>query len=45
MVLVNKEAVAKTALDSEYQASYQAVDATRWYGVAYTTRIQEIRDY
>lgn len=45
MLLVNKEAVAKTALDSEYQACYQEVDAKRWYGVAYTTRIQEIRDY
>jgi hypothetical protein len=45
MLLVNKEAVAKTALDSEYQACYQEVDDRRWYGVAYTTRIQEIRDY
>jgi hypothetical protein len=45
MLLVNKEVVAKTALDSEYQACYQKLDAKRWYGVAYTTRIQEIRDY
>ncbi|HZD33021.1 MAG TPA: hypothetical protein VE779_15330 [Candidatus Angelobacter sp.] len=45
MLLVNKEVVAKTALDSEYQACYQKLDANRWYGIAYTTRIQEIRDY
>lgn len=45
MLLVNKEVVAKTALDSEYQACYQKIDDTRWYGLAYTTRIQEIRDY
>ena len=45
MLLVNKEVVAKTALDSEYQACYQKLDAKRWYGIAYSTRIQEIRDY
>jgi len=45
MLLVNKEVVAKTALDSEYHACYQQVDEKRWYGIAYTTRIQEIRDY
>jgi len=45
MLLVNKEVVAKTALDSEYQACYQMLDVKRWYGIAYTTRIQEIRDY
>ena len=45
MVLVNKEVVAKFALDSEYRACYQKVDATRWYGIAYATRIQEIHDY
>jgi hypothetical protein len=37
MLLVNKEVVAKTALDSEYHACYQKLDAKRWYGVAYTT--------
>ena len=45
MVLVNKEVVAKMALDSEYAACYQKVSQDRWYGVAYTTRIQEIREY
>lgn len=45
MLLVNKEVVAKTALDSEYQACYQKLNPRRWYGIAYTTRIQEVRDY
>jgi len=45
MLLVNSEAVAKTALETEYDATYQQLDANRWYGVAYTTRIQEIRGY
>lgn len=45
MLLVNKEVVAKMALDSEYQACYQKLAADRWYGVAYTTRIQEIHEY
>ena len=45
MLLVNKEVVAKMALDSEYQACYQQLSADRWYGVAYTTRIQEIHEY
>jgi len=45
MLLVNKEVVAKMALDSEYEACYQKVSLDRWYGVAYTTRIQEIREY
>jgi hypothetical protein len=45
MLLVNKEVVAKLALEGEYQACYQQFDATRWYGIAYSTRIQEIHDY
>jgi hypothetical protein len=45
MVLVNKEVVAKMALDGEYQACYQRLAEDRWYGIAYTTRIQEIREY
>jgi len=45
MLLVNQEVVAKMALASEYQACYQKLTPNRWYGVAYTTRIQEIREY
>ena len=45
MRVVNKEAVAETALDSEYQACYLQLDELRWYSTAHTTRVQEIRHY
>jgi hypothetical protein len=45
MLLANKEVVASTALDSEYQACYHQVDQRRWYSVVYTTQVQEIRHY
>ena len=38
----NKSAVAKTALDSEGQASYFQVDEHRWYAYSNTTSIREI---
>jgi hypothetical protein len=40
--LVNKSAVAKTALDTDYAASYFRVDDRRWYGITSTTHIQEV---
>jgi hypothetical protein len=45
LLLVNKEAVAKTALESEYEACYLQSSEKRWYGIAYSTRVQEIRNY
>ncbi len=45
MRVVNKETVAETALDSEYQACYLRLDELRWYSTAHTTRVQEIRHY
>lgn len=45
MLLANKEVVASTALDSEYEACYHQVDQRRWYIVVYTTQVQEIRHY
>jgi len=45
MLLANKEVVASTALDTEYEACYHQVDQRRWYAVVYTTQIQEIRHY
>ncbi len=45
MLAVNKEVVAKTALDSEIEVCYLQVTEKQWYAVAYTTRVQEIRDY
>jgi hypothetical protein len=45
MRVVNKETVAETALDTEYQACYLQLDDLRWYGTAHSTRVQEIRHY
>jgi hypothetical protein len=45
MRLVNKEAVAETALDMEYKACYFKIDERRSYSITYTTRVQEIRHY
>lgn len=39
---VNKSVVAKTALDSEGEASYFQVDEHRWYAYSNTTSIREI---
>jgi hypothetical protein len=38
----NKSVVAKTALDSEGEASYFQIDEHRWYGYSNTTSIREI---
>ena len=40
--LVNKSAVAKTALDADCEASYIRVDERRWYGVSNVTHIREV---
>ena len=45
MLLANKQVVASTALDTEYEACYHRVDQRRLYGVVYTTQVQEIRHY
>jgi hypothetical protein len=42
MRLVNKSVVAKTALDTECEASYIRVDDQHWYGFSNTTHIQEV---
>jgi hypothetical protein len=42
MRLVNKSVVAKTALDTEGEASYFRVDDRHWYGVSNTTHIHEV---
>jgi hypothetical protein len=41
----NKSVVAKTALDSEGEASYVQVDDHRWYAYSNTTRIREIEKF
>jgi hypothetical protein len=45
MVLMNHEAVGSTALDGEYQVCYFRLDERRWYSVAYSTRLQEVKHY
>lgn len=45
MVLMNKSAIAKTALAADYQTVYTQIDGHRWYSVTDATRIQEIADY
>jgi hypothetical protein len=45
MRVVNKEVVAQTALDMEYETCYFKVDELRWYSITHTTRVQEIRHY
>lgn len=42
MRLANRSVVAKTALDTDCEASYFRVDDHRWYGVSNTLHIQEI---
>jgi hypothetical protein len=45
MRVVNKEVVAQTALDMEYETCYFKTDERRWYSITHTTRVQEIRNY
>jgi len=45
MRVVNKERVAETALDTQYEACYLQLDEQRWYSNAHSTRVQEIRHY
>lgn len=45
MRVVNKEAVAQTALDMEYETCYVKLDENRWYSTTRTTSVREIRHY
>ena len=45
MRVVNKEVVAETALDMEYETCYFKIDDRRWYSTTHTTRVQEVRHY
>lgn len=42
MRLVNKSVIAKTALDTDCEATYIRVDDRRWYSFSNTTHIQEV---
>jgi hypothetical protein len=45
MVLMNKSAIAKTALAADYQTVHTRIDDHRWLSVTDATRIQEIAEY
>ncbi len=45
MRVVNKEVVAQTALEMEYETCYFKVDEHRCYSTTQTTRVQELRHY
>ncbi|MGO9515820.1 MAG: hypothetical protein ACLPND_02130 [Candidatus Korobacteraceae bacterium] len=45
MRVVNKETVAETALDIEYETCYFKTHERQWYSITHTTRVQEIRHY
>jgi hypothetical protein len=42
MRLANRSVIAKTALDTDCEASYFRVDDQHWWGISNTVRIQEI---
>jgi hypothetical protein len=44
VVVLDKAMFMKRALDSEYQSKFRQVDATKWYSVAHTTRVQELSE-
>jgi len=44
VVVVDKAMFMRRSLDSEYQSHFRQVDATKWYSVAQTTRVQEVSD-
>jgi hypothetical protein len=45
MRVVNKEVVAETALDTEYETCYFKVNEYQWYSITHTTQVQELRHY
>jgi len=45
MRVVNREVVAETALDIEYETTYFHTDDRRCYSTTYARRVQEIRHY
>ena len=45
MVLMNKSAITRTALDADYQTVYTKIDDHRWLSVTDATHIQEIAEY
>jgi len=44
VVMVDKAMFMRRALESEYASRFTEVNASRWYSVAETTRVQEVSD-
>jgi hypothetical protein len=45
MVLMNKSAFAKSALDCDYHSTFIRLDDQRWLSITESTRVQEIAEY
>ena len=45
MLMMNQSLFSKSALDGEYSESYFRVSDSRWYSVAYSTRVQQIDNF
>jgi len=45
MLMMNQSLFSRNALDGEYAESYVRVSDSRWYSVAYSTRVQQIEDF
>jgi hypothetical protein len=45
MLVANHGALVSTAIEGEYEACYHRLDDRRWYSIAHTTRMREIRRF
>ena len=45
MVMLNKALFSKTALDADFRESYVRLNDRQWYGIVYSTRVQEVESY
>jgi hypothetical protein len=43
--MLNKAAVARFALDADFQGSYTRLDQNKWYSISYTTRVRDVENY
>lgn len=43
--MLNKAAVAKFALDTDFQTTYMRLNNNKWYSIAHTTRVREVENY
>ena len=43
--MLNKAAVTKFALDTDFQGTYRRLDQNKWYSISYSTRVRELEHY